>query len=49
VKPNPRHSVIYRNGIKYNSYVIAVSDNKDMGSSDVSTEVLQYRITIEKK
>lgn len=49
VIPNPRHSVIYRNGIEYNSYVRQTSDDKYQGSSDISSDALQYRITIQKK
>ena len=45
-KVNPRHSTVVRDGITYNSYVRAVSDNNDIGSTDIQYDPLQYRITI---
>lgn len=48
VEINPRHSKIYRNNVEYNSYVRKTADEKYQGSSDISSEVLQYRITIKK-
>jgi hypothetical protein len=48
VEFNPRHSKIYRNNVEYNSYVRKTADEKYQGSSDISSEVLQYRITIKK-
>ena len=48
-KVNPRHSIVVRDGVTYNSYVRAVSDNNDIGSADIQYDPLQYRITIEKK
>jgi hypothetical protein len=48
MKPNPRHSTIIRNGVVYNSYVRAVDDEKDQGSTYVSSLPLQYKITIVK-
>jgi hypothetical protein len=49
MKPNPRHDKISRNNIEYYSWVRAMEDGKDQGSAYVSSEELQYRITIEKK
>ena len=48
-KVNPRHSTVVRDGVTYNSYVRAVSDNNDIGSADIQYDPLQYRITIEIK
>ena len=48
MKSNPRHDTIIRNGVVYNSYVRAVEDEKDQGSAYISSEPLQYRITIVK-
>lgn len=48
-KVNPRYSTVDRDGVTYNSYVRAVSDNNDIGSTDVQYEPLLYRITIERK
>ena len=45
-KENPRHSTVVRDGVTYNSYVRAVSDNNDIGSTDIQYDPLQYRITI---
>lgn len=45
-KANPRHSTVVRDGVTYNSYVRAVSDNNDIGSTDIQYDPLQYRITI---
>lgn len=49
MKPNPRHDKISRNNIDYYSWVRAMEDEKDQGSAYVSSEELQYRITIEKE
>jgi hypothetical protein len=46
MKSNPRHDTINRNGVVYKSYVRAVEDEKDQGSAYISSEPLQYRITI---
>jgi hypothetical protein len=48
MKSNPRHDTIIGNGVVYNSYVRAVEDEKDQGSAYISSEPLQYRITIVK-
>lgn len=48
MKSNPRHDTIIRNGVVYKSYVRAVEDEKDQGSAYISSEPLQYRITIVK-
>ena len=47
-KTNPRHSIVIRDGVEYNSYVRDLGDN-DYGNEGVSLYPLQYRITIEKK
>lgn len=48
-KENPRYKTIVRNGVTYNSYVRVTIDGEDYNSEDVATDVLYYRITIEKK
>lgn len=48
-RPNPRYETIVRNGVTYNSYVRVTIDGEDYNSEDVATDVLYYRITIEKK
>ena len=46
-KVNPRHEKIVRDGITYNSFVRCVADDTDYDSGDVSSDILNYRITIE--
>lgn len=46
-KANPRHEKIVRNGVTYNSFVRRVADDTDYDSGDVSSGILNYRITIE--
>ena len=48
-KSNPRHSIIVRDGVEYNSYVRKMMDNIDYGSEYIAYLPLQYRITIERK
>ena len=47
-KENPRHTTVVRDGVTYNSFVRLVADGEDMGSEDIATDILNYRITIEK-
>lgn len=48
VKPNPRHSIIIRNGVEYKSYVRQMDDNKDIASEYLAYEPFRYKITINK-
>ena len=48
-KENPRHAKVIRNGVTYESFVRSVADGEDYNSDDVSTDTLDYRITIEVK
>ena len=48
VKPNPRHSIIIRNGVEYKSYVRQMDDNKDIASEYIAYEPFRYKITINK-
>ena len=48
-KENPRHAEVIRYGVTYKSYVRSVADGEDYNSDDVSTDTLDYRITIESK
>ena len=47
-KVNPRHEKIVRDGVTYNSFVRCVADDTDYDSGDVSSDILNYKITIER-
>ena len=48
-KSNPRHNTVIRNGLEYTSYVRSTTDGLDIGSVDVQSLPLKYRITITKE